>query len=74
MPECSGTDKKPHLGDFYTYESSILVVESCPGQILTVQSTLSASDADDENSWIAYLMRNSFKITMTAGLLGTGVY
>ena len=74
MPECSGTDKKLHLGDYYTYESSILVVEPCPGQILTVQSTLNASNADDENSWSAYLMRNSLKIAMTAGLLGTGVY
>lgn len=73
LPACTGTNKK-HLGDFFTFEGSLLIAENCPGQILTIQSTLNDSGLNDENSWLKWFLNNSMKIVMTCGFLGTGIF
>ena len=69
MPaDCSG-----HVGDFWI-EGSHLTVEACPGQILHIQSSLSQSFDDDGESWGAFFQKHFLKMSMTVGLLGTGIY
>lgn len=74
LPPCADTTDKKHLGDFFTYEGSLLIAENCPGQILTIQSTLTDSGLIDENSWLKWFLNNSMKIVMTCGFLGTGIF
>lgn len=51
-----------------------MAVEICPGQILTIQSTLNNPLADDENSWFNFFVRHSMKIVFTFGLIVTGLW
>ena len=71
MPEC---EAGPHFGSFFATDGVLLTVETCPGKILTIQSSLKQQSDRDENSWSAWFMRHALKVTMTCGLLGTGVY
>ena len=70
LPECS----QLHLGQYYATDSTQLTIDSCPGHLLTIVSTLRSSLPDDENSWTAFMMNHAMKITMTFGLLATGIY
>ena len=68
MPECSTV----HLGDYFIADDKFLVVEPCPGKLLTIQSSFKKTN--DEDSWMAYFAKHALKVTMTAGLLGTGAW
>jgi len=76
MPKCSEEEtetKETHLGAYYVADASLMTVESCPGKILTIQSSHKSS-LEDENSWAAFLVKHALKIAMTGGLLVTGLY
>ena len=73
LPECEGTSGV-HLGDSFSTDGTLMTVETCPGQILTIQSSIRLSSADDENSWAAFFLRHAFKIMFTTGMLITGIY
>ena len=77
MPPCESQVKgsgAPFIGDYYVTDGSFLTIEACPGQILTIQSSFKDPSAYDENSWTAFFVRNALKISMTMGLVGTGIY
>ena len=62
------------MGQFYSIDHSLLMIENCPGQILTIQSSLKPHGAYDEDSWVNFFLKHGLKISMTVGLLGTGIY
>lgn len=74
LPECTeSTASKPFIGGYYVASDQLMAVEVCPGQILTIQSTLKASSGD-EDGWFAFFLRHSMKFMLTLGLIGTGAY
>ena len=63
-----------HLGEIHSTDSSLMTVEPCRGQILTIKSSLRSSYEDNENSWGNFFLRHAMKIMFTSGLLITGFY
>ena len=51
-----------------------MTAEVCPGQILTIYSTLRGPNADDEYSWTNWFLRNIVMIVLGSGLIGTAIY
>lgn len=75
MPACESTSEAAvHLGDYFIADASLMTVETCPGKILTIHSSLKNNLGDDENSWVAFFVKHALKIAMTSGLLITGIY